>query len=283
MLPVHMNEGSFVAPPSEWPAVEPTALAPGAVRTESTLRTPQLLQHREPPLRSSDNLLLGDPWEGCEELAAEDLTEWLLTFAKHQQPGARLDVKEAQVQRLRDVVDAMLGTPRLAAGWDGAVLKRTESDKLSMLTASTRSSLGCGPGVPSTATSTPRSSSSSAVWPSADEPGASAPPGQPPAWGGQLRGWGAPPPRPLGGSSGSGGLAGFGAAGPVPSGGGGLSAGGGTAGRLPNSTGPAGSRATAAEKRPASFGPLVGQRTGHGSHGVIEEDVEFLLRSLWLQ
>eukprot|EP00428_Durinskia_dybowskii_P071461 CAMPEP_0170415990 /NCGR_PEP_ID=MMETSP0117_2-20130122/32914_1 /TAXON_ID=400756 /ORGANISM="Durinskia baltica, Strain CSIRO CS-38" /LENGTH=319 /DNA_ID=CAMNT_0010674019 /DNA_START=181 /DNA_END=1136 /DNA_ORIENTATION=- len=97
-----------------------------------------------------DELLSGDPWEGCEDIIGEDLTEWFLDPARRQrQARGEADLLEWQVRCVRSIVDQMLGvrqSGQSCRGWTMEELRPVECDcqaeKLSLNSVSTRSSLG---------------------------------------------------------------------------------------------------------------------------------------------
>jgi len=113
----------------------------------------------------------GSPWEGFEDIAREDLVEWMVDFASGQReasmPGpARQPFAGGEEERLRGVLESLLGGPACSLcsspsslslrGWGGCKsADAKESVRSSLETASTMSSLrsSCGT-CPLTAAST---------------------------------------------------------------------------------------------------------------------------------
>jgi len=256
---------------------------------------------------AENDFLVGDPWEGCEDIIAEDLTSWFVDFAQHQGGANRLDLDASQVQRVRDVVTNLLGgsgggacasvevnaaaetpsrwvarsgsTSQLGRGWSHA----GESEKMSVKSVSTMSSLGTGGcGATSSGRSSPRSSSTSSCAVSTGGPASMLPSPVatrcPVTWSKPLRGWGTPsaPAPVLPGSSAS-----------IRS----------SEGSYRTSTRQSGPQ-PAGPVRTLTSSSLGGQVSTRSSLGfsdeglssslspsarlLVEEDVEFLLRGLWL-
>jgi len=194
--------------------------------------------------------LQGDPWEGCEDIAAEDFTDFLVESARLRRPD-KATLERSQWQRVRDVVDLMLGTPSeciSGRGWSARQPKAGKCDrlveKMSLNSVATTASFGLrgSVGSISSASSAEGSRASSNVpgWPERAGQGEA-----------PLRGWGSPSTqsRPASGLRSESKACG---------------------GSAPGAGAPRGS-AQAQQRAPPS-----------ASREVAEEDIEFMLRSLWI-
>lgn len=196
-----------------------------------------------------EECLTGDPWEGCEDVAAEDLADWLIEYVELQQVDRRRKLYRSQTQRVRNLAYSMLGRspePTAGRGWAAEGVKHSEGEKMSMNSVSTMSSLGYGS--TADAPSTPSTACSLTFMPAS---GDMAHPAQDAvlqrSWSGHgpIRGWGAPPAAAERGRS-------------VPK----------------------ASSLASGQARPD--GAEVEGSVSPQTQQIVEEDVEFILRGLWI-